>query len=123
MSSSTTYDCVVGISDKVRARIQVHIAVPHGGHNMFFKDKAGNWWSTIFGGDRLAPLEQRRGLLRVEFAPPRPATSATWTGAAWACATRKKPAGRMPAAIGPRRCARSSPSLPGARPPGRVQGT
>ncbi|MEN6578906.1 MAG: family 43 glycosylhydrolase [Phycisphaerales bacterium] len=25
-------------------------AIPHGGHNMFFQDKAGKWWSTIFNG-------------------------------------------------------------------------
>ena len=65
-----TYDCVVGISDKVTGPYgKVHVAIPHGGHNMFFQDKAGNWWSTLFGGDRLAPFEQRPALVRVEFAP------------------------------------------------------
>jgi len=64
-----TYDCMVGISDKVEGPYrQVHIAVPHGGHNMFFKDKAGRWWSTFFGGDLQAPFDQQPGLLRVEFA-------------------------------------------------------
>ena len=25
-------------------------AIPHGGHNMYFKDKEGKWWATIFNG-------------------------------------------------------------------------
>lgn len=36
-------------------------AIPHGGHNMFFQDKAGKWWSTIFNG----PVFEKPGILPV----------------------------------------------------------
>ena len=42
-------------------------AIPHGGHNMFFKDKKGHWWSTFFGSDPGAPWQERPGLLAVVF--------------------------------------------------------
>jgi hypothetical protein len=68
-----TYDCMVGMSDNVYGPYKkVHFAVPHGGHNMFFTDKQGNWWSTLFGGDApevAATLNQQPGLVRIEFAP------------------------------------------------------
>jgi len=41
-------------------------AVPHGGHNMFFKDDRGNWWSSYFGGDGGAPWCERPGILPIE---------------------------------------------------------
>jgi beta-xylosidase len=44
-----------------------YLAVPHGGHNMFFKDAKGQWWSTLFGNDGDAPFKERPGLLRIEF--------------------------------------------------------
>jgi hypothetical protein len=53
-----------------------YLAVPHGGHNMFFKDKDGNWWSTFFGNDGDAPFREKPALLRIEFGldgEPRPA--------------------------------------------------
>ncbi len=43
------------------------LAIPHGGHNMFFADREGSWWSTFFGNDPQAPFRERPGLLRVEF--------------------------------------------------------
>jgi hypothetical protein len=68
-----TYDCMVGMSQSVYGPYgKVHIAVPHGGHNVFFQDKEGHWWSTLFGGDTpevAGPLKEQPGLLRVEFAP------------------------------------------------------
>ena len=68
-----TYDCMVGMSDNVYGPYKnVHIAVPHGGHNVFFKDKKGDWWSTLFGGDTpnvAGPLKEQPGIVRVEFAP------------------------------------------------------
>lgn len=42
-------------------------AVPHGGHNMFFRDAKGDWWSTYFGSDNSAPWRERAGILPVEF--------------------------------------------------------
>jgi hypothetical protein len=37
-------------------------AIPDGGHNMFFKDKGGQWWSTIFNG----PINEKPCILPVE---------------------------------------------------------
>ncbi len=52
-----------------------YLAVPHGGHNMFFKDKKGQWWSTFFGNDGDAPFTERPAILRIMFGldgEPRP---------------------------------------------------
>ena len=46
-----------------------YVAVPWGGHNTFFRDKAGRWWSTIFGNDSSAPFRERPGILRIDFTP------------------------------------------------------
>jgi hypothetical protein len=43
------------------------VSVPYAGHNTFFKDADGNWWSTMFGNDAQAPIDKKPGLLRVEF--------------------------------------------------------
>lgn len=45
-----------------------HLAVLHGGHNMFFKDADGRWWSTFFGNSGDAPFRERPGILAVECA-------------------------------------------------------
>ncbi len=55
-------------------------AIPHGGHNAFFKDERGQWWSTYFGSDNLAPWQERPAVLPVEFDADgrlRPKTSGT----------------------------------------------
>lgn len=44
------------------------LAVPHGGHNAFFQDGRGRWYSTLFGNDDHAPFRERPGLLPIEFA-------------------------------------------------------
>jgi len=44
-----------------------YLAVRHGGHNMFFKDKDGQWWSTFFGNDPQAPFRERPGIVRVRI--------------------------------------------------------
>lgn len=52
-----------------------YLAIPHGGHNTFFADTKGAWWSTFFGNDGDAPFTERPGILRVEFGldgEPRP---------------------------------------------------
>jgi len=46
-----------------------YLAIPHGGHNMLFSDKEGNWWSTFFGNDRDAPFRERPAILRIELDP------------------------------------------------------
>jgi beta-xylosidase len=63
------YDCFVAMADKVEGPYRRRrLAISHGGHNMFFKDKQGAWWSTMFGGDNNSPIVHRPGLVRIEFA-------------------------------------------------------
>lgn len=40
-------------------------AIPNGGHNMYFKDTAGKWWSTIFNG----PIVEKPGILPINVEP------------------------------------------------------
>lgn len=42
-------------------------ALPHAGHNMFFQDERGRWWSTYFGSDAKAPWRERAGMFPVHF--------------------------------------------------------
>jgi xylan 1,4-beta-xylosidase len=44
-------------------------AIPHAGHNSFFKDERGQWWSTYFGSDGTAPWQERPGILPIQFDP------------------------------------------------------
>ncbi len=43
-----------------------YLAIPHGGHNMLFQDKAGQWWSTLFGNSAAAPFHERPAIVRIE---------------------------------------------------------
>ena len=62
------YHCMVAKADRVYGPYGPrYLAVPHGGHNMFFTDKAGNWWATFFGNDPQAPFLERPALLRLEL--------------------------------------------------------
>jgi hypothetical protein len=62
------YHCYVASSEKLMGPYgNRYLAVPHGGHNMFFRDGDGQWWSTIFGNDDFSPFRERPGILRVEF--------------------------------------------------------
>jgi xylan 1,4-beta-xylosidase len=40
-------------------------AIPNGGHNVFFMDKAGKWWATIFNG----PVHEKPGIIPVAIEP------------------------------------------------------
>lgn len=42
-------------------------ALPHAGHNMFFRDPQGAWWSTYFGSDGTAPWRERAGIFPIHF--------------------------------------------------------
>jgi xylan 1,4-beta-xylosidase len=44
-----------------------YLAIPHGGHNVLFEDKKGEWWSTFFGSDPVAPFRERPAILPIEF--------------------------------------------------------
>ena len=70
------YHCYVASSKELHGPYgDRYLAVPYGGHNMFFKDAGGQWWSTFFGNDNDAPFKERPGLLKIEFGAdgePRP---------------------------------------------------
>jgi len=62
------YHCMVASSDKVYGPYGPrYVAIPHGGHNMFFTDKEGSWWATFFGNDAKAPFRERPAILRIEL--------------------------------------------------------
>jgi beta-xylosidase len=62
------YQCFVASSDNIYGPYgDRYLAIPHAGHNTFFKDVDGNWWSTFFGNDKNAPFKERPALLRVIF--------------------------------------------------------
>jgi len=65
-SGSSTYDCMVASSTNIYGPYgDRYLSIRHGGHNMFFKDQAGAWWSTFFGNDDTAPFKERPALLRI----------------------------------------------------------
>ena len=70
------YHCYVASAKNLRGPYGPrYLAIPHGGHNMFFQDKTGNWWSTFFGNDGDASFTEKAGILRVGFGldgEPRP---------------------------------------------------
>ena len=65
-----SYDCEVLISDSINGTYKNrHIAVPYGGHNNFFQDNNGHWWSTIFGSGSKVPWAQRPGIVPIDISP------------------------------------------------------
>jgi len=44
-----------------------YLSVPHGGHNNFFQDRNGHWWSTFFGNDLQAPFREQPGIVPMRF--------------------------------------------------------
>jgi beta-xylosidase len=64
------YHCMTAESETLRGPYHArYVSVPEAGHNVFFQDARGRWWSTIFGNDDDAPFHERPGILRVEFDP------------------------------------------------------
>lgn len=62
------YSCAVATSEKLLGPYGPRYeAIPHAGHNMFFQDEHGQWWSSYFGSDRAAPWQERPGVLPIEF--------------------------------------------------------
>ncbi len=62
------YDCMIATADSVYGPYGPrYLAIPHGGHNMLFKDKSGQWWSTFFGNDPRAPFRERPAILHIEW--------------------------------------------------------
>lgn len=62
-----TYDCMAASADSVYGPYgDRYLAVPCGGHNVLFEDRQGQWWSTFFGNDSLAPFRERPAIFKVE---------------------------------------------------------
>ena len=62
------YHCMTAESKTLRGPYSArYVSVPHAGHNTFFQDAQGDWWSTMFGNDPQAPIQKRPGILRVDF--------------------------------------------------------
>jgi len=62
------YHCMTAESATLRGPYSArYVSVPYGGHNNFFQDGQGRWWSTMFGNDPQAPIQKRPGILRVDF--------------------------------------------------------
>ncbi|WP_199619496.1 family 43 glycosylhydrolase [Paenibacillus alkalitolerans] len=62
------YHCFVASSEHIYGPYgDRYLAIPHGGHNMFFQDKGGQWYSTFFGNGPLAPIQERPAIVKVEF--------------------------------------------------------
>ncbi|WP_167856840.1 hypothetical protein [Hymenobacter aquaticus] len=41
--------------------------MPYAGHDVFFQDVRGQWWSTLFGNDDDAPVRKQAAVVPVEF--------------------------------------------------------
>lgn len=58
------YSCAVATSTNIMGPYSERVeAIPHGGHNTFFNDAQGQWWSTFFG----PPYSERAAVLPVHF--------------------------------------------------------
>ena len=58
------YTCWIATSKNIYGPYSARYpAIPFGGHNMFFKDTEGKWWSTIFNG----PINEKPGILPVNI--------------------------------------------------------
>ena len=62
------YSCAIAVSKQINGPYSARYeAIPHAGHNTFFKDETGQWWSTYFGSDAKAPWQERPGELPIVF--------------------------------------------------------
>lgn len=62
------YSCVVAEAASIYGPYGPRYeAIPHGGHNVFFRGADGGWWSTYFGSDGTAPWQERPSMLPVTF--------------------------------------------------------
>jgi len=58
------YSCAAALSKTIYGPYSPRYeAIPHGGHNAFFQDEKGHWWSTYFG----PPWGERAAILPVDF--------------------------------------------------------
>lgn len=60
------YSSIVAVSDSLYGPYRNrHEAVTCGGHNNYFQDKDGQWWSTFFGNDPSAPFREKPAIVKV----------------------------------------------------------
>lgn len=60
------YSCMISTAGSIYGPYTPRYeAIPHGGHNAFFTDERGGWWSTYFG----TPWPERPAILPVTFTP------------------------------------------------------
>lgn len=68
--SRHSYDVVVATADNVYGPYGPrYTAIVEGGHNNFFRDREGRWWSTMFGNPRGAAAEKAPFLCRPALIP------------------------------------------------------
>lgn len=68
--SRHSYDVIVASADNVNGPYGPrYTAVVEGGHNNFFQDKQGRWWSTMFGNPRGASAKTASFLCRPALVP------------------------------------------------------
>jgi xylan 1,4-beta-xylosidase len=67
-TSDRQYHCMAASSEKLEGPYSSrYLAIPHGGHNMIFQDRDGQWWSTMFGNGGRAPIHEKPVILRIEI--------------------------------------------------------
>lgn len=62
------YSCAVASSKNIFGPYsERYEAIPYAGHQVFFQDEKGGWWSTLFGSDDGAPWQEKPGIVPVTF--------------------------------------------------------
>ena len=63
------YSCCTSMSERILGPYTPRYeSIPHDGHNVFFQDELGAWWSTYFGNDgNGAPWREKPGVLPISF--------------------------------------------------------
>lgn len=62
------YHCMTAEADNILGPYSArYVSVPYAGHNTFFQDAAGQWYSTMFGNDPDAPVQKLAAVVPVEF--------------------------------------------------------
>jgi beta-xylosidase len=66
------YSCMVASSKSIYGPYSARYeAIPYAGHQVFFQDEAGGWWSAIFGDRDNAPVHQGPAIVPVKFTSAR----------------------------------------------------
>jgi len=68
LGQGQVYSCHVAASDTgiYGPYSASYLLDPHCGHSVFFADRQGGLWSTVFGNDNTAPFRERPGAFRIE---------------------------------------------------------